>query len=225
MKTNQQSRQFKYVLVALAVLAMISSSALSFAQCKTKSRCSKGSNWGVKGGLSFSNFYVDEIEDDTNLRTGFHAGIGGRVPVIGEFLAIQPEILYSNKGINANFFADGRSVKHEFALNYIDVPVMASVKLFGVNFHAGVYGSYLVKGKVRANDADGSALTGLDRSDFRPFDVGYTGGVSFNVAGMGVGARYNYGLREVAKTDFAQGALGNAKNSSLQVYVSLGIND
>ena len=219
MKTNQQSKVLKYALAALAMLVLISSTTLSFAQCGSKGN----SQWGIKGGFSFSNFYVNDIEDDTDLRKGFHAGIGGRVPVIGKFLALQPELLYSNKGISADFISNGQNTRHKFALNYLDVPVMASVKLLGMNIHAGVYGSYLLKGKVRVENGGSSSYTNLQTSDFRPFDFGYTGGVSFSLAGLGVGARYNYGLREVAKTAAAREALGTSKNSSLQLYVSMGI--
>lgn len=225
MKTQQQSKSLKFALVVLAVLSVVLSANLSYGQsCKRKrSSCGNNSKWGIKGGLSFSNFYVDDIEDDTNMRRGFHAGIGGRVPILGRTVALQPELLYSNKGITADFLSGGQNQKHEFALNYLDIPVMASVKVLGLNVHAGVYGSYLLKGKVTTDNDVASSYTALETSDFRPFDFGYTGGVSFNLAGLGVGARYNYGLREVAKTDAAKEVLGDSKNSSLQLYVSMGI--
>lgn len=174
MKTKQQSTHvMKYSLVVLAFLTILFSSALSFGQsCKKSKRESK---WGVKGGFSFSNFYVDDIQDDSNLRKGFHAGIGGRIPVLGKFIALQPEVLYSNKGITANYLSNGIGARHEFALNYLDVPVMASVKLLGMNMHAGVYGSYLLKGKVSVEESASSAYTSLTTDDFNPFDFGYTG--------------------------------------------------
>ncbi|MGB0524150.1 MAG: porin family protein [Flammeovirgaceae bacterium] len=226
MKTSQQSNSLKHALMFLSLFAMlfITSTESHGQSCKTKNRYRNGS-WGVKGGFSFSNFYVNDIEDDSNLRKGFHAGIGGRIPVIGNVFAIQPEVLYSNKGITANYATSGggQAVRHKFALNYLDIPVMASVKVLGMNIHAGVYGSYLLKGKVTAEEGANSSYTELRSADFRPFDFGYTGGVSFNLAGLGIGARYNYGLREVAKTELAQEALGDSKNSSLQLYVSMGI--
>ena len=140
-------------------------------------------------------------------------------------MALQPEVLYSNKGIVADYptSLNGQSLRHEFALNYLDVPVMASVKLLGLNVHAGVYGSYLIRGRVSAKDDVTTQYTGLTTDDFHPFDVGYTGGVSFNLGQLGIGARYNYGLREVAKSDLAKEVLGDSKNSSLQLYVSMGI--
>lgn len=222
MNSKQQSLILKQLTSAFVILLLISSSSFSYGQCKSNKGRSK---WGVKGGFSFSNFYVNDIEDDSNLRKGFHAGIGGRVPIIGNFLALQPEVLYSNKGITADYPINlaGQTASHEFALNYIDVPVMASVKLLGLNVHAGVYGSYLLKGKVSAKDDINTFYTSLTTDDFSTFDFGYTGGVSFNLGKLGVGARYNYGLREVAKSDLAKTALGDSKNSSLQLYVSMGI--
>ena len=224
MQTNQHTLTFKQFLSAFVLIFLISSSSFSYGQRKSKYKSNKDhSKWGIKGGFSFSNFYVDDIEDDTNLRKGFHAGIGGRVPIIGKFIALQPEVLYSNKGITADYATGGQDVRHKFALNYVDVPVMASVKLLGLNVHAGVYGSYLLKGKVSATDGITTAYSALSTDDFNSFDIGYTGGVSFNLGGLGVGARYNYGLREVAKTDLAKAVLGDSKNSSLQLYVSMGI--
>jgi len=194
MRFNQQFRKLRLLCTVCALLVGVMMSTDSYGQrCENKrNKRNNNSKWGVKGGFSFSNFYVNDIEDDTNLRRGFHAGLGARVPVIGRTVALQPELLYSNKGVTADFLVGGQTLQHEFALNYIDIPIMASVKLFGLNFHAGVYGSYLVRGRVSSTDDLETDFTQLNRSD-------------------------------LAKTAAAQDALGNAKNSSLQLYVSKGI--
>lgn len=181
---------------------------------------------GIKGGLNLSSLST-EGNDDKNLKMGFHAGVFTKIP-ISEMFAVQPELLYSGKGIKLNYdesaIADGES---KFNLNYIDLPVKLVFNLSeDFEFQFGPYFSYLVNANV---DTDGEFLGAeidsfdeLDRDHFNSFDYGLSAGLGFDLDPMIFGLNYNLGLKQVAKDDdVSYDLLGDAKNMVIQVYVGL----
>jgi hypothetical protein len=52
-------------------------------------------------------------------------------------------------------------------------------------------------------------------------DFGLAAGLALNFNALQLGARYHYGLTEIANTDAADSFLGDAKHSYLQVYAAL----
>lgn len=177
---------------------------------------------GLKGGFNLSNFYVEDI-DDKDARLGFHGGLYGRVYATN-FFAIQPEINYSTRGneIISNGLFDQRT---RFNLNYIDLPVLAVFKLGkAVEIHAGVYGGYLVGANIKSDGDLGDWFDDLDRDNFETVDYGLAGGLGLNFGGVQVGARYNMGLQEIARSNGARAALGNSKNSLAQIYIAFPLN-
>lgn len=177
---------------------------------------------GIKGGLNLSNLYVDDV-DDENARVGFHVGVYGQI-VSTETFAIQPELLYTTKGSESewNGLID-QTVK--FNLNYLELPVLAVFKLGeSAEIHIGPYFSYLLGANIDTEGDLGGTNEELDRDNFKPFDFGLSGGFGLNFGAVQIGARYNYGLSEIADSDAADLLLGDAKNSCAQVYVALNLN-
>ena len=177
---------------------------------------------GIKGGVNFSNLYLDDVSDE-NARIGFNLGIYGQV-LSTEGFALQPELLFSTKGAHDEF--DGlidQEVK--FNLNYLDLPVLAVFKLGeSAEIHAGAYASYLVNANISYEGDVGSGDEDLDRDHFKSFDYGLVGGFGLNFGAVQVGARYNYGLVEIADSDAADFVIGDAKNSVAQVYLAFDLN-
>ncbi|MBX2901404.1 MAG: PorT family protein [Cyclobacteriaceae bacterium] len=176
------------------------------------------SEFGIKGGLNLSNFYVEKI-DDKDARLGFNAGLYSRA-YITEFFAIQPELNYSTRGteiISDGFF----NQRTKFNLNYLDIPVLAVFKLGKtVELQAGVYGGYLLNANIKSEGDLGNWFDDLDRDNFQTLDYGLTGGLGFNLGGVQLGARYNLGLQQVAKSNGARNVLGDSKNSLAQLYIA-----
>ena len=188
--------------------------------------------FGVKGGLNYSNLYIDQVNDEKG-KLGFHAGVFVKAP-LSELFAIQPELLYTSAGTriarysNIPFVPDGQI---NFNLNYIQLPVLAVVTLGRVNIQAGPYVSYLIGANVKNVRVDskgvptnggGNDTRELSRSDFNSLDYGLAAGIAFDIKGFQVGARYNFGLREVGTSGVAGGLTKNAKNSVAQLYVGIG---
>ncbi|HLT80558.1 MAG TPA: porin family protein [Cyclobacteriaceae bacterium] len=177
---------------------------------------------GIKGGLNLSNLYVDDV-DDENARVGFHVGVYGQI-FSTETFAIQPELLYTTKG-SENEWGGLIDQTVKFNLNYLELPVLAVFKLGdAAEIHVGPYFSYLLGANIDTEGDLGGASEELDRDNFKSFDFGLTGGVGLNFGAVQIGARYNYGLSEIADSDAAELVLGDAKNSCAQVYVALNLN-
>lgn len=181
---------------------------------------------GIKGGLNLSSLSTDG-NDDKNLKMGFHAGVFSKIP-FSESFAIQPELLYSGKGIKLNYDESGVAEGDtKFNLNYIDLPVKLVFNLsedFELQF--GPYVSYLVNANVDTDaeffGGDINSVDELDRDHFNSLDYGLTAGLGFDLDPMIFGLNYNLGLNQVAKdNDVSYDLLGDAKNTVIQVYVGL----
>lgn len=80
--------------------------------------------WGVLGGLNFSDYSSKDKSFDVNNKLGFQAGIS--IAVNFGFLAIQPEILFARQTFKVGR-ADLGDVKVKS--NSIDVPLLLSVRV------------------------------------------------------------------------------------------------
>lgn len=181
---------------------------------------------GIKGGLNLSSLSTDG-NDDKNLKMGFHAGVFSKIP-FSESFAIQPELLYSGKGIKLNYDESGVAEGDtKFNLNYIDLPVKLVFNLSeDFEFQFGPYVSYLVNANVDTDaeffGGDINSVDELDRDHFNSLDYGLTAGLGFDLDPMIFGLNYNLGLNQVAKDDdVSYDLLGDAKNTVIQVYVGL----
>jgi hypothetical protein len=182
-----------------------------------------GPRAGIKGGLNISNFIVDDVTDK-NPRYGFHAGVYGQL-FSSEAFAIQPEVNFSTKGNKATYSAGIIDQETKINLSYIDIPVLAVFKLGrAAEIHAGAYWAYLVGANIDTDGDISDDFRRVDRDNFEDWDYGLVGGLGFNLGeGAQLGARYNYGLKEIANSRGARAMLGDAKNSMLQVYIAFNL--
>ncbi len=176
---------------------------------------------GVKGGLNVTNLYVDDVNDE-NARFGFNVGLYGQI-LSNDAFAIQPELLYSTKGAKwENTGVFNQSVT--FNVNYLDLPVLAVIKLGETaEIHVGPYASYLLSANIKYEGDFANGTDNVDRDDLNTTDFGLAGGFGLNFGAMQIGARYNYGLAKIAKSDGAKTLLGDAKNSNAQLYVAFNL--
>lgn len=189
---------------------------------------SSSAEFGVKGGVNFSNLYTEDV-DDNNVLTSFNAGFYAKLPIT-ESVAIQPEFLYSRKGaelVYDNAFAQGTA---KFKLNYIEVPVLLKVNIMkNFNIHAGPYFAYLIDAQVTNESANANFdfEQNYENDDFNKFDAGLSAGFGFDFDNLGIGFRYNYGLTTVGKERTFGGVTyttPDGKNSNLSLYMALKLN-
>ncbi|MFP4060811.1 MAG: porin family protein [Bacteroidota bacterium] len=186
---------------------------------------------GIKGGLNFSYMTIEDL-DDQSMKPGFHAGVFKKFPVSEKF-AIQPEVLYSTKGVKAVYDEEflGVSIfegETDFALNYIDIPLYLVYNLAeDLNFHLGPYVGILLGANV---DTQAEVLDfiniddneELDRDHFNNTDFGISGGLGFQLSFVELGFNYNLGLSQVAPDDdVSEILLGDARNNVIQIYAGI----
>lgn len=177
---------------------------------------------GIKGGLNISNLYLDNVNDQ-NARIGFHIGVFGQL-FSSETFALQPELLYSTKGSTAQY---GGAINQEISynLNYLDMPVLAVFKLGGVaEIQIGGYASYLLNANISYKGDIANGSDPIDKDNLKSFDYGISGGLGANFGKAQVGARYNFGLVQLANSNAARTVIGDAKNSCAQVFVAFALN-
>jgi len=210
----------KFVLVFAIFFAFIFS---PFAQeQKSSNDAGLTPKIGVKGGLNFTNLYVDDVQDE-NMKLGFNLGLFAKLPVT-RGLSIQPEVLYSVKGSKVTFGILNNN-EYRFNLNYVEVPVLAVINVVkNFNIHAGAYGAYLAQANIKKeNDGPNDQIADFNEDNFNRFDYGLVAGLGIDVENVTIGARYNYGLKEVGKEgNFASVALKNSKNSAFSLYIGFG---
>jgi hypothetical protein len=177
---------------------------------------------GIKGGLNASNLINDDI-NDKHSRFGFHAGVYGQL-FANEGFALQPELNFSTNGNEVTTNVGIIDQETKFNLSYLDVPVLAVFKLgTAAEIHAGAYWAYLVGANIDTDGDLGDGFIELDRDNFDNWDYGLVGGVGFNFGNIQLGARYNYGLNEIAESAGAKRMLGGAKNSVGQIYLAFNL--
>ncbi|WP_461066016.1 porin family protein [Spirosoma horti] len=207
-------------LFATAVLVagvMVFSSSDALAQGRTRV--------GIKGGLNASSlFYDSQGATNKNERIGYHVGVFAQAP-IGEFFAIQPELLYMTKGASADYNILGFNGKNTFKLNYAELPVLATFKLGqAVELQAGPYVSYLLNSNINSNGDFGVGAGAINRDNFNKVDYGIAGGLNIYFGKAFVGARYEQGLQQIANSGAAKTILGSAKNGVGLLSVGFSLN-
>lgn len=183
------------------------------------------SSVGIKGGLNLSTMSTDGNNDE-NLKAGFHVGVFNKI-ALSESFAIQPEVMYSSKGLKINY-EDAASVEGEtkFTLHYIDVPVKLVFNLSrDFEFQFGPYVGYLMQAKI-TNDGSLAGIPiesddEIDRDNFKSLDYGLTAGLGFDLDPLIIGVNYNLGLSKVADGDVAKMLLDDAKNNVIMLSAGL----
>ena len=177
---------------------------------------------GIKGSFNLSNFYTDDI-DDNNLKAGFSIGFFNEKQ-IAPAIAIQTELLFTQKGNRSEYRSGPFNGEAKFNLSYIELPVLLEIKAgSAVDINFGPYVSYLINSNITTDGDFGSSFSEVDRDQLNSFDFGLAGGIGLNFGNAELGARYNLGLSKIAKSNNAQGLLGDAKNSVIQLYLALGM--
>lgn len=189
--------------VILLLTSFISVTAFSQEAVKKTS----DAKFGIKGGLNYTTVTKGNFEEGLDPRTSFHVGFVGEVPLIGNTLSLQPEILYSRQGFETKFVLLGINYKDEYQIDYINVPVLLKVHTGNVlSFEAGPQFGLKINEKVVSNNSE------VEVDTINEFDTALAGGVTLNFNDFFISGRYTYSLNEIIKDS-------NNKNSVFQLGV------
>lgn len=183
--------------------------------------------FGVKGGVN--GFTLSGGDGSARSNTGLAVGAFLSAP-IGSIWAVEPDILFSQKGAG---FTDG-GISGSLTLNYLSVPVLLKlgIPLAGV----ATVRPYLVAGPevsfklgCRVEGSSGSVTAGVDcddsafggELDMKSTDFGGVFGagigVPAGVALLTLDARYELGLMSIGKSG------GDAKNRGFTFMLGVGL--
>jgi hypothetical protein len=189
--------------------------------------------FGLKAGANLSNLSGDVVQQDQyKNRFGFQGGAMLNLGLIDDdFLAIQLEALYSQKGFkyaDQQFTVGGTNYRNtgNVRYDYLDVPVLVRLKTGGVFFEAGPQYSYLLNiSNNRSFTQNGTVVasassTTSNLDNVRRSELGYAAGLGFQAeSGFLVGLRYNGAFTDFAKDGYSNNEFRNARNSTFQAYV------
>lgn len=194
-----------------------------------------------KAGVSLSKVHLsDDLKsdgEDIKSKIGFVLGVAVEIPLIGEKVSLQPEILFQQNGAKSEYKEVNYSEETSVTTNYISVPVLAMVnfgKFFaevGPSFGFGIGGKY----KYTANEAgnvfeqSGKIKFGKEPDNTssddsyidNAFDLGLQIGAGMKISVIVIDLRYGLGLSNM--NDVPDGYTDDykSKNNSWQLTVGI----
>jgi opacity protein-like surface antigen len=200
--------------------------------------------FGVKAGLNLSSVSdvkvegegvsVTAIEND-GMTAGFH--VGGFVNFsFGQYIGLQPELLYSMQGGKQKLSSVASQVSPNVSIgynfSYINIPILLDIKPFA-NFSILVgpqIGFNIYKSATITTTADETTKSGSDLDDyleeefgknpFKSFDFAAVVGVQYTfIEHLTVGARYDLGLTNTFSLSESGVDTTGWKNSVIQISV------
>jgi len=158
---------------------------------------------GVKGGVSLAdvpNFAdgVDAASDVLDRRIGY--AVGGFVALgLGNGFSIQPEALYTQKGMGASAPGGTASTEFELKADYVDVPLLARFT-FGKGLRGYVFAgpslNFLISAKAKSGSSEDGPETDVSE-DMESFEAALVLGGGIEVGPLLVEARWSEGLTNI----------------------------
>ncbi len=153
---------------------------------------------GAKLGANYSNVYDTQGEDFVaDAKFGFVAGGFLTLP-IGKLFAIQPEVLYSQKGFKGSGTLLGSPYSYKRTTDYLDVPVFAVLRASEYfSILAGPQFSYLLSEKNEFTSAvyNQTQEQAFNNDNIRKNTFCLVGGVDVNIDKLVIGARAGWDLK------------------------------
>lgn len=102
-------------------------------------------NFGLKAGANLSNVWDSKAEDfSAQPKFGFAGGLFATLP-LGKLLAIQPEVMFSQKGYRSTGTMFGIPYEMRRTSNYLDIPLLLAIRpVPAVSFLIGPQFSFLL---------------------------------------------------------------------------------
>ena len=150
--------------------------------------------FGVKGGLNLSKL---TSTDGAKVLAGFNAGALANFK-LDESWAIQPEVQYSTQGTKAQKDILGiLTTAGTMKLDYVNVPVLAQYHIEAFYLEAGPQIGFMTAAKAKSGN-----VTVDVKDSMKSVDFGLNFGFGYQLdMGLGIGARYNFGLTNVYDSD------------------------
>lgn len=185
------------------------------------SNSSTGVHLGLKAGLNYSNIYDSKGDEyDADGKFGAVGGLFLAIP-LGQFLGIQPELLYSQKGYRQTGSLLGSNYDFKRTSHYLDIPLLLSIKPTNVlTIQVGPQFSYLMKQKNVFKTGLGTVINEneFDNDNIRKNTLGAVVGIDFNFDRVVFGTRAGWDLQN----NNGDGSSTNPRYKNVVLQATLG---
>lgn len=209
------------IIVAIAMLTV--AKAQETAKDKSGSDTDTRSNivLGAKLGANYSNVYDSEGQDFVaDAKLGFVAGGFVTIP-LGKLFAIQPEVLYSQKGFKGSGTLLGSPYSYIRTTDYLDIPLFVAVRPSEyISILAGPQFSFLMSEKNEFTSAtiNTTQEQAFNNDNIRKNTLCLIGGVDVNLSKLVIGARAGWDL----KTNNGDGTSDTPRYKNMWYQLTLG---
>ena len=179
---------------------------------------------GVKGGINIANVSVSEVDlpDVLDSKTGFVGGAFVNL-TLGSLFALQPELLYSQKG----FKASEGPLEAKLGTNYIEIPVLLKAQFKLAMLRPAIYAGPVLSMETSCNvDVIGVSVDCDEDDGFvdrKKSDWGAVFGANVDFflgpVMLLLDARYQLGLTNLADVENADESV---KNRVWQIMAGIG---
>jgi hypothetical protein len=154
--------------------------------------------FGMKIGTNYSNVYDSKGEDfDADGKFGLATGVFLSIP-FGQYVGIQPELMFSQKGFKATGTMFGTPYELKRTTSYIDLPLLVAVKpIESITFLVGPQFSFLMKQRdtFTSPTMNSAQEEEFDNDNLRKNTLCFTGGIDINLEHTVVGLRTGWDLQ------------------------------
>ena len=151
--------------------------------------------WSIKPMVGANLATMTKV-DDSKMRVGVTAGAEFAVGAAERF-ELSFGALYSMQGVKGKDYYSGVKVDETLKLDYINIPILANYYLApGFAIKAGIQPGFNVTKKIKAEAQGVSAEESLDEG-VKGFALSVPVGLSYEISGFVIDARYNWGLTKV----------------------------
>ena len=208
------------MIVAIAMITGAKAQETVEAKSDTKTDSRDKLELGVKLGGNYSNVYDSEGEDFVaDAKLGFVAGGFISIP-LGNLFAIQPEVLFSQKGFKGEGTLLGSPYSFTRTTNYLDIPLFAAIRpTQNFTILAGPQFSYLMSQKDEFNGVvNQTQQDDFNNDNIRKNTLCFIGGVDVSFNKLVIGARAGWDL----KTNNGDGTSDTPRYKNMWYQLTLG---
>lgn len=200
-------------ILVITLLLLLASSAMAQDEINSK---------GFRAGLNMSTWAGADGSPGAQTLTGFAFGFFFTLPT-GPQLSIQPEFLYSMKGVKGS---EG-NLAVKFKTNYLEIPVLFKYNFPGsgttkTSLYAGPSIAFLMSAKLEVSDGNNSGsidakelFKGMDFGLVLGLSVAFESGVNRAIS---IDGRFTMGMSKIMETDPDFGEL-DIKNSTISLLL------
>lgn len=155
---------------------------------------------GIRLGMNAAT--VSGVEGDFGKRRiGLVAGVYGHFMISKCHFSIQPELLYSQKGINHNIFGQFLQVHNSLKINYIEIPILFKyIFIPSSSVRPSIYLGPYVGFNIVAKRERYPGTSVNSRSDIEAIDFGFSTGASVALGRYHLGFRFTFAASGISSS-------------------------